>query len=113
MKDATIVIENGLKGGSMINVELVKGYNQEVFAFPGRATDPRSAGCNELIRLNKAMLITESEQLLELMGWVNKPSVKKNIQRALFIEMSGDEKRIVQILQEKENVQIEEISRQT
>ena len=36
MSDATIVIETGIKGGSMITAELANGYNKDVFAFPGK-----------------------------------------------------------------------------
>jgi DNA processing protein len=31
--DATIVIETGDKGGSMITAELANGYNKDVFAL--------------------------------------------------------------------------------
>ena len=50
MSDATIVIETGIKGGSMITAELANGYNKDVFAFPGKVTDTKSAGCNYLIK---------------------------------------------------------------
>ena len=39
MSDATIVIETGIKGGSMITAELANNYNKDVFAFPGRVND--------------------------------------------------------------------------
>src|SRR5690606_22435091 len=54
LADATVVIETGQKGGSLITAELANGYNREVFAFPGRTTDLGSAGCNWLISSNKA-----------------------------------------------------------
>ena len=55
MSDAAIVIETDIKGGSMITAELANGYNKDVFAFPGRTTDNKSAGCNYLIKNNKAI----------------------------------------------------------
>ncbi|HJS53194.1 MAG TPA: DNA-processing protein DprA [Chitinophagaceae bacterium] len=60
MSDATIIIETGEKGGSMITAELANGYNKDVFALPGKVTDHKSAGCNFLIRNNKAMLLTDA-----------------------------------------------------
>ena len=39
--------------------------NREVFAFPGRATDPRSAGCNKLIRDGRAKLVTTTQDILD------------------------------------------------
>src|SRR5438552_12117124 len=72
MSDATIVIESGIKGGSMVTAELANGYNKDVFSFPGKVTDSKSAGCNYLIKSNKAMLLTDAQQLIEIMGWEEK-----------------------------------------
>src|SRR6185369_9319070 len=58
MSDAIIVVETGIKGGSMITAELANGYNRDVFAYPGKVTDPKSAGCNYLVKNNKAVLLT-------------------------------------------------------
>jgi DNA processing protein len=112
MSDATIVIETGEKGGSMITAELANGYNKDVFALPGKVTDNKSAGCNFLIRNNKAMLLTDAEELIEVMGWEEKAkSVKeKKSQREIFIELSKDEKIIVDILNEKDTVHIDELN---
>jgi len=109
ISDAIIVIESGIKGGSLITAELANGYNKDVFAFPGRADDTKSEGCNYLIKNNKAALITCANDLLENMSWkkLKKSSPKK--QRELFIELSAEEKIIVDILQSQEQVQIDEL----
>src|SRR6187431_1801151 len=111
MSDATIVIETGDKGGSMITAELANGYNKDVFALPGRVNDHKSAGCNFLIRNNKAMLLTDAEELIEVMGWEEKSekSVVRS-QKELFIELSKDEKIIVDILKEKDLVHVDELN---
>ena len=111
MSDAAVVIETGEKGGSMITAELANGYNKDVFALPGKVTDHKSAGCNFLIRNNKAMLLTDAEELIEVMGWeekIQKPKVKS--QREIFIELSKDEKIIVDILKEKDLVHVDELN---
>jgi len=111
MSDATVVIETGEKGGSMITAELANGYNKDVFALPGKVTDNKSAGCNFLIRNNKAMLLTDAEELIEVMGWEEKTQKSNSkSQRALFIELSKEEKIIVDILNEKETVHIDELN---
>jgi DNA processing protein len=112
MSDATIVVESGIKGGSMVTAELANGYNKDVFAFPGKVTDTKSAGCNYLIKSNKAVLLTEAQQFLELMGWEEKQSRKSivNSQKMIFIELSKEEKIIVEILNQKETVHIDEIN---
>ena len=112
MSDATIVIETGIKGGSMITAELANSYNKDVFAIPGKVTDLKSAGCNYLIKSNKAMLLTDAAELLQVMQWDDaiKNKKQKKSQRELFIEMTADEKIIVAILREKEAVHIDEIN---
>jgi len=111
MSDATIVIESGVKGGSMVTAELANGYNKDVFAFPGKVTDGKSAGCNYLIKSNKAMLLTDAQQLIEIMGWEEKRQKSKvTSQKEIFIELSKDEKIIIEILNEKETVHIDEIN---
>jgi DNA processing protein len=109
MSDAVIVIETGKKGGSLITAELGNNYNKDVFAIPGRVNDSKSEGCNYLIKNNKAALINNADDLLELMNWkqLAKPAAKK--QRELFIELSSDEKIIIDILQQKENIHIDEL----
>lgn len=108
--DAIIVVETTIKGGSIITAELANGYNKDVFAIPGRTTDAKSVGTNYLIRNNKATLLTNAQELIETMCWEEKkkPAVKK--QKELFIELSDNEKRIVQIVQEKEWVHIDELN---
>ncbi|MBL0357240.1 MAG: DNA-protecting protein DprA [Chitinophagaceae bacterium] len=108
MCDAVIVIETGKKGGSLITAELGNNYNKDVFAIPGRIGDSKSEGCNYLIKNNKAALINGAADLLEMMGWTStKPIVKK--QRELFIELSLDEKTVIEILQQQEAVHIDEL----
>lgn len=107
--DAVIVIESSKKGGSLITAELGNGYNKDVFAVPGRINDSKSEGCNYLIKNNKAALINSANDFLEMMNWKQspKPAVKK--QKELFIELSPDEKIVVDILQQQEHIQIDEL----
>jgi DNA processing protein len=108
LSDALLVIESGLKGGSLITAELANGYNRDVFAIPGRISDIKNEGCNYLIKNNKAALITSADDLLENMQWKEKKiSVKK--QRELFIELTADEKIIINILQQQAQVHIDEV----
>lgn len=111
MSDAVIVVETDVKGGSMITAELANGYNKDVFAFPGKTTDKKSSGCNHLIKNNKAVLLTDAQQLLEAMGWDDgqkKPAKKKT--RELFIELTKEEKIIVDLLNEAGQSGIDEIN---
>ncbi len=100
MADATIVVESAAKGGALITAELAESYHRDCFAFPGRATDEFSAGCNELIRSNRAALITSTEDFLQAMGWATADKQKAApIQRQLFPDLTDEEQTIVNLLQ--------------
>lgn len=107
--DATVIVETNIKGGSMITGKLADAYNRDVFAVPGRTMDKNSSGCNHLIKNNKAILLTDADELLEVMGWKERKIKSKN-QRDLFIELTPDEKQMVQLLQKKEMMHIDEIN---
>lgn len=98
MCDATIVIETGIKGGSMITAELANGYNRDVFALPGRVNDHKSEGCNELISSNKAVLLRNAQHFLETMSWADDKPANRRKQREIFIDLSQEEKKIVDLL---------------
>lgn len=110
MVDAVVVVETGITGGSMITAELANNYNRDVFAVPGKVTDAKSAGCNSLVKNNKAILFTGSREFAQLMGWdiVKKGPAGK--QKELFIELSAEEKLVFSIIAGKESVHIDEIN---
>jgi DNA processing protein len=111
--DATVIVETHIKGGSMITAKLADAYNRDVFAVPGRTIDKYSSGCNHLVKHNKAILLTDTEELLEVMGWKERKKEGSKKQRELFIELSAEEKQVLQLLQEKEAVHIDEINLKT
>ncbi len=109
MCDALVVIESGIKGGSLITAELANSYNKDVFALPGKSTDLKSEGCNYLIRSNKASLFTSANDILEVMNWLPQEKRTPRKQRELFIEFTPDEKILVDILQQTDQIQIDEL----
>lgn len=110
LADATVVIESGERGGALITADLANSYNRDVFAFPGRIDDPRSKGCNQLIKTNKAALIEGAEDLEYVMGWEINKYKKKIVQREIFKELGPAEKDIVTLLRENGELSINEIS---
>lgn len=106
MCDATIVIETGLKGGSMITADLATQYQREVFCVPGRSTDPNSAGCNYLIKNLKAQMLTEGEDLVNGLGWKKKNAIT-GVQASLFPHFSTDEQIIIRCLQQVERIHLD------
>lgn len=110
MCDATVVIETDIKGGSMITAELANSYHKDVFAFPGKITDTKSAGCNYLIRSHKAALLTDTQDLITAMGWTDIQNKAIKQQRPLFTNLNPDETKVAAILQEKGAVHIDELN---
>jgi DNA processing protein len=113
ISDCTVVIETAVKGGSMITADLANGYNREVFAFPGRTTDIKSAGCHWLIRNNQAVLLENAKDLAKLMGWEDKHPVTEKVQGDLFITLTEVEQRIMDLLKEREHMHIDVINSTT
>lgn len=68
MSAATIITESKVKGGGMMTARLAFGYGRDVFALPGRIDDPRSSGCNLLIREKTAEPVTDLQCLCEAIG---------------------------------------------
>lgn len=95
--DVLVVIESGIKGGSMITAALANDYNKDVAAIPGRKMDKSSAGCNHLIKHQQAHLIESGDDLIELMSW-NKKTRHQNFQTDLFTEMSESEQKIYKLI---------------
>lgn len=111
MCDATIVIETGVKGGSIITAHLANSYNKDVFAVPGKTTDAKSEGCNHLIQSNKAVLIRNGHDIAEQMGWEEKKTAKQGSrQKEIFITLNAEEKIIVNLLKQKEHTSIDELN---
>ncbi len=108
MSDATIVVETGLSGGSIITAEVAYEYKRDVFAYPGRSTDKYSVGCNALIKTGKAKLIENAQDLCSVMGWEKKAKPER-VQKQLFVELDEEEKRIIDSLTDKESLLIDEL----
>jgi DNA processing protein len=106
--DALIVAETGVKGGSMLTAHYGMAYKKVIAAFPGRATDKNSMGCNTLIKNNIAHLIHGTQDVLELMKWSNTTTHNSNKkQRSLFYELTVDETCIIDLLEKYGTMQID------
>ena len=108
--DATIVIESAKKGGALITAGIAESYHRDVFAFPGRVSDPYSQGCNNLIRDNRAVILQNASDFVNSMGWTSSDeyeTARKNpIQRNLFPNLDEEEQAVVKALQGSECKQI-------
>ena len=111
MSDATIVVESAITGGALITAEIANSYNSDVFAFPGRTTDNFSQGCLQLIKNNKANLVSSPEDIIQFMNWdldhVGPPI--NMIQAQLFLELNEHEQLIYDCIKQCEKISIDDI----
>ena len=99
MSEATVVIESAEKGGSLVTADIAHSYNRDVFAVPGRSTDQFSRGCNNLIKQQKAHVLTSAADLIYMLGWELHENQEVTIQRELFVDLNETEKSIYHYLQ--------------
>ncbi|MDO6516218.1 DNA-processing protein DprA [Zobellia uliginosa] len=99
MTEATVVIESAERGGSLVTADIANSYNRDVFAVPGRAQDKYSSGCNNLIKQQKAHMLTSAADLVYLLGWDVAEKETRPVQKQLFVDLEPDEQSIYDYLQ--------------
>lgn len=105
--DAVIVVESAASGGSLITAELANQYNRDVLAVPGSIGEKYSAGCNYLIKNHKASLLQGVQDVVRQLNWDVK--IEKNNQRQLFVELSDNEQKLVDLIRESKEMGIDQL----
>lgn len=104
LADALVVVESKQKGGSLITADMAIDYGRDVFAMPGRTDDVCSAGCNDLIKRNKAQLIEGADDLIAAMQWqVEAKQPKQTTMVKMLVDLTATQKQLVDLLQEAED----------
>jgi DNA processing protein len=112
MSDVIIVIEAAVRGGAIITAEIGNSYNRDVFALPGNVENKRSQGCNNLIKQNKAHLLTGIEDIEYIMNWQTPEGGTVSQEKYYdFTQLSEDERSVVETLTlSKDGLVIDELS---
>lgn len=111
LSEATLVVESAEKGGSLITADLAVSYSRDVLTFPGRVGDPYSGGCNQLIRQNKAALISNAQELIETLRWdVREKKVPLPQQTQLLFSENDENGQILRFLATHGKAHINEIA---
>lgn len=104
-----VVVESRVKGGSMVTVELAQGYNRDVFAVPGRITDPNSYGCNYLIAKNVAAICNSPAAIPSALGWEQGEGLDPALQSQLFSADGSCKRKLLLTLNFDSPMRIEQI----
>ncbi|MCF0167979.1 MAG: DNA-protecting protein DprA [Bacteroidales bacterium] len=110
MSDATLVVESKEKGGSLITANVAFGYSREVFALPGKIDDRTFAGCNNLIEKQVARIVTSAQSITSAMNWDTSTIRQQKIDFGDTGNISETGKLILNLLMEKPEIDIEDIS---
>ena len=109
MTEATVVIESAERGGSLITANMAYDYNREVFAVPGKTSDYYSQGCNNLIKTQKANMLTSAADLVYVLNWdINK--ALQPIQKSLFVDLNHNEQIIYDYLNQNGKTLLDSIA---
>jgi len=68
MTPGTVVVEAGLRSGSLNTVGHAETLSRVVAAVPGSVYSPTSAGCHALLRDGRAVLVTDAAECAEVLG---------------------------------------------
>lgn len=104
LTDAVIIVESAESGGSLITAQFAQQYNRDIYALPGRISDPKSAGCNGLIKRNIAATIQDIPSLLQDLGMMGQMEMN-------FSEpsISLTAHRLLELLKEHRSLHVDEL----
>lgn len=107
LSGATLVIEAGLKSGTLITANLAKKFGRKIFAVPGPITSEVSRGTSQLLK-EGASLATSAEDILDFFGVNGLRSLASKKEAKL---LGGDtEQKIIEHL-ERESLGIDDLAR--
>ena len=111
----TVVVEAAPKSGSLITARLAGEAGREVMAIPGSPLEPRSQGCNQLIR-DGAVLVQSADDVIELIeGFAGTPrsTFRETVVDYAFSDDTADAPADIAGLLTRAPVAVDEIIRQS
>lgn len=112
MSHGTLVVESGIKGGSMITARYALDQNREVFVIPHPLNHLQGEGCNYLIRTGQGKLVQSVQDITEEISveTIHKSDTLPGIKAWENLELNEEEKVLCELLKENETLHIDKIS---
>lgn len=112
MSHGTLVVESGVKGGSMITARSALDQNREVFVIPHTLDSMGGQGCNYLIRTGQGKLVQSIQDILDEIS-VHTESESQVVQKTEMkwksLDLDDSSKEICELLIDNE-LHIDKIS---
>ena len=111
----TVVVEAAPRSGSLITARLAGEAGREVMAIPGSPLEPRSQGCNQLIR-DGAVLVQSAADVIELIesfGGSPRSTFRETTTDYAFLDETADAPADIAGLLTRAPVAVDELIRQS
>ena len=111
MSHGVLVVESGVKGGSMITARYALDQNREVFVIPHQLGYMKGEGCNYLIQNGQGKLVRSIDDILEEISVETNSETgsEKKLSTWKSLELSEEETRLCKLLDNK-SLHIDQIS---
>lgn len=96
LSDGVLIVEAGLKSGTIHTKEYATEYGKDIFAVPGNITNPKSELTNTIIKMGQAECVLSPDDIVAFYG------VEKKAKENQFVSLSFDEQKIVELLADGE-----------
>lgn len=115
MSHGVLVVESGIKGGSMITARTALDQNKDVFVVPHQVGYLRGEGCNYLIRTGQGKLVQTIEDIMEELPVKAEPGdAEQSTPVKKWTEMDlPDDARIICKLLEENTLHIDQLTDMT
>lgn len=111
LADVTLIVEAAEKGGALITAKMAHDYGRKIMAVPGNINQPASLGANRLLADGKAKVFLSTQQFLEYMDWHT--GATPAAARELPPDMPAEQRMVVELLAQRADFHIDELSRTT
>ena len=105
-----VVVEAGIKSGTLITADYALENGREVFVVPGNVTSPLSQGTNDLIKQG-CPVITEGNDILFELGIAMREEEKAAFCKKRAEKLSPEERQIYELMEENVPVTAETLCR--